>query len=220
MLTEYAPLLAKAHELARASQLIRTVSGSSEGGGASDAQAPTIANVHPGDNSAIYARAIYDFYASDWAGVAENSRLLDAADQAGKLDPYTTAWRKVNVWPLAAIALTRLGDIRGAEQIVARSSADCDPCLRARGWIAAAKGDWHAAEFWFGAVAARSPSIPFADTDWGEVLLRKGNLDNAVAKFKVANAISPRFADPLEMLGRGVNGEEPIRSCAGQVRRG
>jgi tetratricopeptide (TPR) repeat protein len=31
--------------------------------------------------------------------------------------------------------------------------------------------------------------------------LRKGNLDNAVAKFKVANAISPHFADPLEGWG-------------------
>jgi tetratricopeptide (TPR) repeat protein len=53
-------------------------------------------------------------------------------------------------------------------------------------------------------VAARSPSVPFSDTDWGEALLRKGDFEGAIAKFKVANAISPHFSDPLEIWGEAL----------------
>jgi len=194
-LIEYAPALAKAHELDLARQLMQTASGYSDASNA------------VGDSMKVrasYAQAIFDFYASDWAGVIGKSRQLDAAELAGQVSPYISVWRKVNVWPLAAIALIRLGDIPGAEQIVAKTGTDCDPCVRARGWIAVAKGDWPAAAYWFGTVAARSPSVPFADTDWGEALMRKGDLDSAIAKFRLANAISPHFADPLEMWGEAL----------------
>jgi len=194
-LIERVPVLVKARELALARQEMDTASGYIEGNEIADSDTRLRTN---------YAQAIFDFYASDWPGVVENSRRLDAADKAGTLGTYVSAWRKVNVWPLAAIALTRLGDIAGAEQIIANTGTDCDPCVRARGWIAAAKGDWRGAGRWFEMVAARSPSVPFADTDWGEALLRKGDFEGAIAKFKVANAISPHFADPLEMWGEAL----------------
>ena len=40
--------------------------------------------------------------------------------------------------------------------------------------------------------------------DWGRVLLMKGDLDGAIAKFKVANEKGPHFADPLEMWGEAL----------------
>jgi tetratricopeptide (TPR) repeat protein len=53
-------------------------------------------------------------------------------------------------------------------------------------------------------VSARSPDIPFADTDWGEMLLRKGDYDGAIAKFEAADQKGPHFADPLEMWGEAL----------------
>jgi tetratricopeptide (TPR) repeat protein len=78
---------------------------------------------------------------------------------------------------------------------------DCDICVRARGNVEAVRGNWAAAERWFALVSARSPSIPFADTDWGRMLMAKGDLDGAIAKFESAHVKGPHYADPLEMWG-------------------
>ena len=49
-----------------------------------------------------------------------------------------------------------------------------------------------------------APSIPFAYTDWGAMLLRKGDYARAIAKFMLANQKGPHFADPLEMWGEAL----------------
>jgi tetratricopeptide (TPR) repeat protein len=56
----------------------------------------------------------------------------------------------------------------------------------------------------FAIVSARSPHIPFADSDWGMMLMRKGDLDGAIAKFASAHQKGPHFADPLEMWGEAL----------------
>jgi len=76
--------------------------------------------------------------------------------------------------------------------------------VRARGKVAAVARDWSGAAHWFSLVSARSPDIPFADSDWGAMLLAKGDYDGAVAKFQSANAKGPHFADPLEMWGEAL----------------
>ncbi len=76
--------------------------------------------------------------------------------------------------------------------------------MRKRGRIAAIKHDWAKAAYWFAMVSARSPSIPDADTDWGQMLLWKGDADGAIAKFQSAHAEGPHFADPLEMWGEAL----------------
>ena len=48
------------------------------------------------------------------------------------------------------------------------------------------------------------PDIPFADTDWGQMLMAKGDLDGAITKFESANKKGPHFADPLEMWGEAL----------------
>jgi tetratricopeptide (TPR) repeat protein len=53
-------------------------------------------------------------------------------------------------------------------------------------------------------VSARSPDIPFADADWGAMLMAKGDLDGAIAKFESAHAKGPHFADPVEMWGEAL----------------
>ncbi|MEI9931832.1 MAG: hypothetical protein WDM89_15165 [Rhizomicrobium sp.] len=71
-----------------------------------------------------------------------------------------------------------------------------------RGDIAALKHDWSAAARWFALVSTRTRHIPFADSEWGRMLLAKGDLDGAIAKFESAHAKGPHFADPLEMWAK------------------
>jgi tetratricopeptide (TPR) repeat protein len=51
---------------------------------------------------------------------------------------------------------------------------------------------------------ARSPDIPFADTDWGAMLLAAGDAAGAIGKFQSANQKGPKFADPLEGWGEAL----------------
>jgi tetratricopeptide (TPR) repeat protein len=53
-------------------------------------------------------------------------------------------------------------------------------------------------------VVKQAPDIPIAWSDWGEMLLQKGDYDGAIAKFAVANSKGPHFADPLEMWGEAL----------------
>ena len=135
---------------------------------------------------------------ADWAGAARAGADADAI-----LKPQPTLhWeRVVFVWPIWAESMARGGDLAGAQARIAKAPLDCDDCMRKRGRIAALKHDWAGAARWFAMVSARSPHIPFADTDWGAMLMAKGDLDGAAAKFETAHKKGPHFADPLEMWG-------------------
>src|SRR6185437_15793435 len=61
-----------------------------------------------------------------------------------------------------------------------------------------------ASAYWFNMVSARSPSIPFADDDWGMMLLEKGDAAGAIEKFRSANRKGPHFADALEGWGEAL----------------
>jgi tetratricopeptide (TPR) repeat protein len=88
--------------------------------------------------------------------------------------------------------------------MVDRTPADCSLCLRMRGNIDAVENNWGGAAYWFGIAVKRAPSIPFAYTDWGAMLLHRGDYDAAIAKFTLANQKGPHFADPLEMWGEAL----------------
>jgi tetratricopeptide (TPR) repeat protein len=107
---------------------------------------------------------------------------------------------------LASVALAHahMGDLRGAETLISRSPTYCDDCLIARGQIAAMEGQPGRADYWFARVEKAEPSIPFADTAWGQALLERGDADGAIAKFTLANQKGPKFADPLEMWGEAL----------------
>ena len=91
-----------------------------------------------------------------------------------------------------------------AEALVAQTPLDCDLCVDARAVIAARKGDWAAAERWIAALDRRTPSVPFAPTEWGKLLLDRGDVNGAIAKLKEANRRGPHFADPLELWGEAL----------------
>jgi tetratricopeptide (TPR) repeat protein len=78
---------------------------------------------------------------------------------------------------------------------------DCYLCLRVRGRIAAIKLDWPAAERWFTDAVRGAPSLPFAYSEWGDMLLAKGNAARAADKFDAAHRASPHFADALKGWG-------------------
>ncbi len=112
--------------------------------------------------------------------------------------------RLTRVWPVAAYALAATGDFAHAHALIDRTPADCYLCLRMRGNIDALQKNRSGAEYWFADAAKHAPSIPFADTDWGAMLLAKGDPNGAIEKFRDANLKSPHFADPLEMWGEAL----------------
>ena len=147
---------------------------------------------------------LYDL--KDWKAVIEKTARFESfLKKTGNTPPYTPAFAPVTlsrrIWPYTAAALAHSGDMKGALALIAKTPLDCDLCVRMRGNIAALNHDWNGAEHWFAMVSSRTPSIPFADSDWGAMLMARGDLDGAIAKFKSANGKGPHFADPLEMWG-------------------
>ena len=150
---------------------------------------------------------LYDL--NDWSAVIEKTAQFEKYLKDGEnIPPYTPAFTSFTlsrqIWPYTAAALAHAGDMKGALALIGETPLDCDLCLRMRGNIAALGHDWNNAAHWFAMVSARAPSIPFADTDWGAMLLAKGDFDGAIAKFQTANQKGPHFADPLEMWGEAL----------------
>jgi tetratricopeptide (TPR) repeat protein len=108
--------------------------------------------------------------------------------------------------PTAYLALTKAmtGDLVGARAAIAGTPADCYTCIRMRGKIDALAKNWGAAGWWFAVAIRQAPSLPFAYSDWGQMLLGKGDLEGAIGKFRQANAKGPHFADPLELWGEAL----------------
>ena len=131
----------------------------------------------------------------------ESAALFAKANAASATDPLLAPFLPTRLWPDWSVALARTGNVKGAEGLIAQTPPDCDRCALARGWIAMAEGNDPRAAYWFAAVAARAPHVPFADVAWGGLLMREGKLDAAVAKFDAAHRIAPHFAEPLEMWG-------------------
>jgi tetratricopeptide (TPR) repeat protein len=146
-------------------------------------------------------------------------RVLTNCDAASQLDDWNMVVRTVDELPklLAgrafpmmlpnaelAYAFARLGNYTGAHALIAATPLDCYPCLRMRGKIRAVERNWDSAAYWFAEAVKQGPSLPFADTDWGEMLLAKDDYEGAITKFTLANRKGPHFADPLEMWGEAL----------------
>jgi len=130
---------------------------------------------------------------------------MDTKEQANS--PGVTLGQEaitVQIRPLRALVYARLGEFQHAEAEINATPSDCDACVRARGDIRAIEKNWSAASFWFARAVKQAPDIPIAWSDWGAMLLQKGDYDGAIAKFAVANSKGPHFADPLEMWGEAL----------------
>jgi tetratricopeptide (TPR) repeat protein len=139
----------------------------------------------------------------DWAAARRDLEQV-AATPAARNNANSFVGPRTSLGPRLALALAKTGDMPAAWREIATTPLDCYFCLRMRGQIAAMQKNWNGAAYWFGRAAALAPSIPFAYSEWGAMLMAKGDLDGAVAKFEVAHAKGPHFADPLEMWGEAL----------------
>jgi tetratricopeptide (TPR) repeat protein len=137
----------------------------------------------------------------DWQAVSRTTREAVAAT---KRTAQQLAAELPFAYSAAALAMAHLGDIKGAEALIAKSPGDCDGCLLARAQIAQMQGQHDRADFWFTRAEANAPSTPFAYHQWGRALLARGQADAAIAKFQLASQKGPKFADPLEGWGEAL----------------
>jgi tetratricopeptide (TPR) repeat protein len=109
-----------------------------------------------------------------------------------------------NIYPALGLTQAQRGDFKAAHAWMDRSPLDCSSCLRMRGTMAGLEKNWRGADYWFARAVRAAPSVPFNYTDWGVTLLAKGDVEGAIAKFRIANQKGPRFADPLAMWGEAL----------------
>jgi tetratricopeptide (TPR) repeat protein len=123
---------------------------------------------------------------------------------AGVSARYAHVYTTARFVPLLAIAEAHLGDFAKARRAIDATPLDCYLCLRARGVIAESETRSGAASYWYACAVQAAPSIPFAYTDWGAMLMAAAHYDAAIAKFEEANKKGPHFADPLELWGEAL----------------
>jgi tetratricopeptide (TPR) repeat protein len=161
-----------------------------------------------GSDNAAYVQTLVSMSRQDWQaaiGVLMHDRILARESMLRSHGQFSDrATREYFTAPLLAVLYARAGDWAKADTELKPLPLDCDACTRARGKVESIRHNWNAAAHWFALVSARSPDIPLADADWGAMLIAKGDLDGAIAKFASANKKGPHFADPLEMWGEAL----------------
>ena len=171
---------------------------------AAKALLPSIPPLSAADSSAarrqiltVYlARAQIDAEAHDWHAA---NRDIDAGVKT--LNKSRTSMTLLAQLPLAQ---AKSGDIAGARSLAATLPSDCYPCVEARAEVETVARDWALADALFAEAVRQAPSLPSAYLEWGKMLMAKGDLDGAIAKFESANQKGPHFADPLEMWGEAL----------------
>jgi len=133
--------------------------------------------------------------------LALRTRFDASLGKLGRLGPVI---EQRQFWPFVAYGQALKGDFKGAHATADRTPVDCNQCLRVRGIIDMLQKNWGGAGYWFARATRDAPSVPLAWSDWGHMLLEKGDFDGAIAKFEVAYGLSPRFADPIEMWGEAL----------------
>ena len=150
----------------------------------------------------VWMRMLLGSEAHEWSAVLSEQRGEGAS--VAMTFPSARTLLPISTVPLLAWAHANLGDFKTANELIARTPADCYRCLIVRAKIAELQRQHGRADWWFARAASQQPSIPFAYSDWGAALLARGKLDDAVAKFTIANQKGPHFADPLEMWGEAL----------------
>jgi len=133
--------------------------------------------------------------------LALRARFDAALNKLGALGPVI---EQRQFWPFVAYGQALKGDFKGAHATADRTPLDCNQCLRVRGMIDMLQKNWGGAGYWFARATRDAPSIPAPWSDWGHMLLEKGDFDGAIEKFETAYGLSPRFADPIEMWGEAL----------------
>lgn len=147
---------------------------------------------------AVIARATAT---NDWSNVPEvlTSIELDAQRRGG--GTYSPAVWETRIHPWLAVGLATTGRIPEARATIEKTSADCYPCLRARGRIEQIAGDKGKARLWLSRAMSIGPSLPFAYLDLAKVALDDSEAQRALTLAARAIAISPNLADGYEVSG-------------------
>jgi tetratricopeptide (TPR) repeat protein len=155
------------------------------------------------------ARFYIDSAKGDWRAVSADAEGISVYPKSSNVSPHLVALTNATYGgPLFAIGQARAGWFAQAQATIDATPTDCVACVTARGDIDALQKHWTSAAAWFARAVKLAPSIPFAYTDWGAMLLGKGDGDGAIAKFLIASQIGPHFADPLEMWGEALMQKE------------
>ena len=158
----------------------------------------TAARLAPGDGDRIETLGLAAMEDHDPAAVDLLTKVSALEDTSGPNGHYATLR---NTAPWLAIAKARFGDLAGAAALVAATPADCFLCVRARGIVAAARGDRRGAERWFAEAIRQGPDLPQAFTDRGAARLAWGDVGGALADAERAHTVSPHNADALKLWG-------------------
>ena len=141
-----------------------------------------------------------DVEREDWPALLLHVDAIDAIVARYPELQYYSSQSGIN----RALAEAHLGRWTEAEQSAAALPPDCYHCVVVRGRLAALKRDWRGADRWFAEAVRQGPSLPFAETQWGRVLLERGKPEDAIAKLSSAHRKSPKFAEPLAYWGEAL----------------
>ncbi|HEY3636922.1 MAG TPA: tetratricopeptide repeat protein [Rhizomicrobium sp.] len=145
---------------------------------------------------ASLGHGLLEIEASNWSGARD-----ELSKAIASLGPHYASFQLQA--PLAYV-FARLGNVAAARAYGAALPPDCYPCIIARARIEGLSHNWQAADSLFADAVRLGPSLPFAYTDWGAMLLARGEYDAAIAKLGVAHQKGPHFADPLELWGEAL----------------
>jgi tetratricopeptide (TPR) repeat protein len=138
----------------------------------------------------------------DWPAAQKSWAVVVA--KFGKLGPGVAQFAQRDLVPLEAVIDAHVGQLAKARAMIASTPLDCEACMFSRGQVDAVARNWGGAAYWFARADTYAPSFPFVSTEWGRLLLLRGDADGAIAKFQIASWRSPHFADPLEMWGEAL----------------
>ena len=117
------------------------------------------------------------------------------------------------------LVLAHLGRMAEAQALIGATRLDNVTAVIDRGRIASLAGDTAAADHWFGEAARMAPSLPMANYFWGRALLQRGRPDLAVAKFTLATAKGPHFADAWSAWGEALLAQGQARTAEGKFKQ-
>lgn len=171
------------------------------------------------DEAALRAFASDDQPAITAAMRAMIERVRGDASRDGSVNERSGTEDAVRaLLPDFAFALARNGQSSDALAAVAAFPSDDDRALLVRAFVAALARD-PAADRLFAAVAARTPSLPLAQTLWAEALVRTGKFAPAEPHALAALTLGPNSAEAAFWLGESLLGQGKAKAAGEAFER-
>jgi tetratricopeptide (TPR) repeat protein len=105
------------------------------------------------------------------------------------------------IFPILALAYEHLGHSSAADALLEEIPTDVYDGWRARARVALLRHDYPLAGRDLAEAVRQAPSLPYAYSDWGDLLAAKNDSEGAVSKYAEAQRRGPHFADPIKAWG-------------------